>query len=98
MDGSTGNLSLGNTNELYTSFVPFSISHHLSVDEICSLENLENSIQNWIKSFSENSQKAIEFGLKIYHEHFQDNFKHEKLENLFREMIDQDHLSDDFQN
>lgn len=68
------------------------------VDEICSLENLENSIQNWIKSFSENSQKAIEFGLKIYHEHFQDNSKHERLEKLFREMIDQDHLSDDFQN
>ena len=40
MDGSTGNLLLGNTNELYTSFVPFSISHHLSVDEICSFRFL----------------------------------------------------------
>ena len=55
------------------------------------LPNLEKK-----KVSFENSQKAIEFGLKIYHEHFQDNSKHEKLEKLFREMVEHNQLSTDF--
>ena len=66
------------------------------VDEICKDDEVEKSINNWICSFSENSQRAIEFGLKIYHEHFQDNSKHEKLEKLFIEMVGQDQFSNDF--
>ena len=66
------------------------------VDEICKDDEVEKSINNWICSFSENSQRAIEFGLKIYHEHFQDNSKHEKLEKLFIEMVDQEQFSNDF--
>ena len=66
------------------------------VDEICKDDEVDKSINNWICSFSENSQRAIEFGLKIYHEHFQDNSKHEKLEKLFIEMVGQDQFSNDF--
>lgn len=66
------------------------------VDEICKDDEVEKSINNWICSFSENSQRAIEFGLKIYHEHFQDNSKHEKLEKLFIEMVGQEQFSNDF--
>ena len=66
------------------------------VDQICRHDELEKSINDWVSSFSENSQKAIEFGLKIYHEHFQDNSKHEKLEKLFREMVEHNQLSTDF--
>lgn len=66
------------------------------VDEICKDDEVEKSINNWICSFSENSQRAIEFGLKIYHEHFQDNSKHEKLEKLFIEMVGQDQFYNDF--
>ena len=65
------------------------------VDEI-SENNIQDSINKWINSFSENSQRAIEFGLKIYQKHFHDNSKHEKLEKLFKEMVNQKHLSDDF--
>ena len=67
------------------------------VDEI-STDNIEEKINKWINSFTANSQRAIEFGLKIYHKHFHDNSKHEKMEKLFKEMVNQDHLSDDFQN
>ena len=67
------------------------------VDEI-STDNIEERINKWINSFTENSQRAIEFGLKIYHKHFHDNSKHEKMEKLFKEMVNQDNLSDDFQN
>mgnify|MGYP000099908323 CR=1 FL=1 len=66
------------------------------VDQICKHDELEKSINDWVSSFSENSQRAIEFGLKIYHEHFQDNSKHEKLEKLFREMVEHNQLSTDF--
>ena len=66
------------------------------VDQICKHDEVEKSINDWVSSFSENSQRAIEFGLKIYHEHFQDNSKHEKLEKLFREMVEQNQLSTDF--
>ena len=66
------------------------------VDQICRHDELEKSINDWVSSFSENSQRAIEFGLKIYHEHFQDNSKHEKLEKLFREMVEHNQLSTDF--
>ena len=67
------------------------------VDEI-SNDNIEQKINKWVNSFAENSQRAIEFGLEIYHKHFHDNSKHETMEKLFKEMVNQDHLSDDFQN
>ena len=63
------------------------------VDEICKPDEVENSINNWVSSFSENSQIAIEFGLKIYHEHFQDDSKHEKLEKIFMEMVAQKRIT-----
>jgi enoyl-CoA hydratase/carnithine racemase len=66
------------------------------IDHICKHDEVEKSINDWVSSFSENSQSAIEFGLKIYHEYFQDNSKHEKLEKLFREMVEQNQLSTDF--
>ena len=66
------------------------------VDEICNKENIQNSINKWIDDFSGNSNKAIEFGLKAFQEHFHKNSKHEKLEKLFREMIENNHLSDEF--
>ena len=66
------------------------------VDEISSKKDIENSIDKWIKDFSNNSQKAIEFGLKAFQEHFLNNSKHEKLEQLFKKMIDDNHLSDEF--
>ena len=61
------------------------------VDEI-SKNDIEQKTNKWVNSFAENSQKAIEFGLKIYHEHFQDDSKHEKLEKIFMEMVGQNHL------
>ena len=66
------------------------------VDEICNKENIQNSINKWIDDFSGNSNKAIEFGLKAFQEHFHKNSNHEKLEKLFREMIENNHLSDKF--
>jgi len=66
------------------------------VDEICAKENIQISVNKWINDFSGNSQKAIEFGLKAYQEHFHQNSRHEKLEKLFRDMIENDHLSEDF--
>ena len=60
--------------------------------------DIEQKINKWVNSFAENSQRAIEFGLEIYHKHFHDNSKHETMEKLFKEMVNQDHLSDDFQN
>ena len=66
------------------------------VDEICAKENIQISVNKWINDFSGNSQKAIEFGLKAYQEHFHQNSRHEKLEKLFRDMIDNNHLSNDF--
>ena len=66
------------------------------VDEICNKENIENSAKKWIEDFSGNSNKAIEFGLKAFQEHFHKNSNHEKLEKLFRDMIENNHLSDEF--
>ncbi|MAP99527.1 MAG: enoyl-CoA hydratase [Flavobacteriaceae bacterium] len=66
------------------------------VDEICSKENVQNSVKKWIDDFSGNSNKAIEFGLKAFQEHFHKNSNHEKLEKLFRDMIEKNHLSDEF--
>ena len=66
------------------------------VDEICNKENIQNSVNKWIDSFSGNSNKAIEFGLKAFQEHFHKNSNHEKLEKLFREMIENNHLSNEF--
>ena len=66
------------------------------VDEISDKENIQNSVKKWIEDFSGNSNKAIEFGLKAFQEHFHNNSNHEKLEKLFREMIKNNHLSDEF--
>ena len=66
------------------------------VDEICNKENIQNSVNKWIDDFSGNSDKAIEFGLKAFQEHFHKNSNHEKLEKLFREMIENNHLSNEF--
>ena len=66
------------------------------VDEICNKENIQNSVNKWIDGFSGNSNKAIEFGLKAFQEHFHKNSNHEKLEKLFREMIENNHLSNEF--
>ena len=66
------------------------------VDEICNKENIQNSVNKWIEGFSGNSNKAIEFGLKAFQEQFQKNSNHEKLEKLFREMIENNHLSNEF--
>ena len=66
------------------------------VDEICNKENIQNSVNKWIDGFSGNSNKAIEFGLKAFQEHFHKNSNHEKLEKLFRDMIEKNHLSDEF--
>ena len=66
------------------------------VDEICNKENIQNSVNKWIDGFSGNSNKAIEFGLKAFQEHFHKNSNHEKLEKLFREMIEKNHLSNEF--
>jgi len=66
------------------------------VDEISNKENIQNSVNKWIDGFSGNSNKAIEFGLKAFQEHFHKNSNHEKLEKLFREMIENNHLSNEF--
>ena len=66
------------------------------VDEICNKENIQNYAKKWIEDFSGNSNKAIEFGLKAFQEHFHKNSNHEKLEKLFRDMIENNHLSDEF--
>mgnify|MGYP003309142321 FL=1 len=66
------------------------------VDEICNKENIQNSVNKWIDGFSGNSNKAIEFGLKAFQEHFHKNSNHEKLEKLFREMIENNNLSNEF--
>mgnify|MGYP003302473212 FL=1 len=66
------------------------------VDEICNKENIQNTVNKWIDGFSGNSNKAIEFGLKAFQEHFHKNSNHEKLEKLFREMIENNHLSNEF--
>mgnify|MGYP007000088119 len=58
--------------------------------------NSHNSAKKWIEAFSGNSNKAIEFGLKAFQEHFHKNSNHEKLEKLFRDMIENNHLSDEF--
>ena len=66
------------------------------VDEISDKEKVQNSVKKWIEDFSGNSNKAIEFGLKAFQEHFHKNSNHEKLEKLFREMIEKNHLSNEF--
>ena len=66
------------------------------VDEVCDKENIQSSVKKWIDDFSGNSHNAIKFGLKAYQEHFHKNSNHEKLEKLFRDMIANDHLSNEF--